>query len=334
MSMGLFRNKDMRRICLIMLIVSVLGSACCFFFDVRAGIVCTAAVLLISAVYLADISLRYRRMGKLAADIDAVLQGNDRISLDDYNEGEFSILRCEITKLTVRLREQAELLMQDKRQLADSIADISHQIRTPLTTLNLIAAALREQDCSPDKRTELILEMRRQLSRVDWLISALLKLSRLDADAVTMRHERFDFSTLIRHAAEPLAIPMELKNQTLRLSVEGGMTGDLSWTAEAIGNIMKNCTEHMNEGTLYVTTSENPLYSEVIIRDTGAGIEKDDLPHLFERFYRGKNSSEQSVGIGLALSRMIVTKQNGTIKAENHKSGGAVFTVRFYNVTV
>ena len=176
--------------------------------------------------------------------------------------------------------------------------------------------------------------MQRQLDRIDWLISSLLKIAKLDAGTIFLRHDKISLKSLIDKAAEPLAIPMELKEQTIEADISGSFIGDLSWTAEAVGNILKNCMEHMEQGTIYVTTREKSLYSEIIIRDTGPGIDKNDIPHLFERFYKGTNSSEQSVGIGLALSRMIIVKQNGTIKAENYKSGGAVFTIRFYKGTI
>ena len=134
---------------------------------------------------------------------------------------------------------------------------------------------------------------------------------------------------------EILAIPMEVQEQELIKDISGGFNGDLNWTIEAISNIMKNCHEHMDVGgKLYVTTTENPIYSEITIRDTGKGIDKDDLPHLFERFYKGKNSSEQSVGIGLALAKMIIVKQNGVITANNYLEGGAIFNIKFYKQNV
>ncbi|MBR6006788.1 MAG: HAMP domain-containing histidine kinase, partial [Clostridia bacterium] len=277
---------------------------------------------------------RYRAMRGLAESIDELLAGAENIDLGNYSEGEVSILTNEVTKLTVRLREQASELKKDKQMLADSIADISHQIRTPLTAMNLIAASLRDPTADEGKRREALSELTRQLGRVDWLVSALLKLARFDADAVRLNPVGIPLSELVDTALAPLAISMELKNQEVISNISGSAFCDPSWTAEALTNIIKNCSEHMGEGKLFIDAAENPLYSEICIRDTGSGIAKEDLPHLFERFYRGKNSGGSGVGIGLALCRMIVGKQNGTVKAENAKEGGAKFTVRLYKGAV
>lgn len=328
--MKLLRNVEIKRMLVLMLIIGSICCGACFVFDTTAGCIALGMLVIFIAAYLFDTWHRYKRMEELASEIDLIISGKQEINIKKYSEGELSILQCEITKLTVRLREQAELLKADKLRLADSIADISHQIRTPLTTLNLSAAALRDPVLSEEKRDEHLLKIHRQLVRIDWLVSALLKIARFDAGAVELKHERVELRRLIELSAEPLLIPMELKNQTLKVEASGFISGDLSWTAEAISNILKNCTEHMGAGEMSICAHENPLYSEIIIRDSGCGIAKEDLPHLFERFYRGKNPSENGVGIGLALSRMIITRQNGTIKAENHRDGGAMFTVRFY----
>lgn len=239
--------------------------------------------------------------------------------------------------MTVRLREQAEALKKDKIFLADSIADISHQIRTPLTSINLIANFLADEELSDERRLSLVKDLFQLLSRIDWLISTLLKISKLDAGTVKFAKDTVKVSELIQKAAKPLAIPMDLRNQQLIIKANGDeqFEGDLAWTAEAIENILKNCMEHTPDGgTIAIEAKDTPIYTELKITDTGPGIDPEDLPHLFERFYKGKNSSSGNVGIGLALARMIITSQNGTIKAENGKGGGAEFTVRFYKCTV
>ena len=212
-----------------------------------------------------------------------------------------------------------------------------------------------------EKRMELLLELRRQLTRIEWLVSALLKLARLDADSVTFSRKHAELAAIVDGAVEPLEIMAELKNVHFEIDASGFAYCDPDWMTEALGNILKNCVEHCENGSIYVTASENPIYSEFRIRDTGPGIAEQDLPHIFERFYTGSagmNGTEtgslrnnthtendtvqcgaqipqlQSVGIGLALSRTIISKQNGTIKAENHRQGGAVFTIRLYKSAV
>lgn len=280
---------------------------------------------------------RYKHIAELSHEIDKILHDSSKFDLNHFAEGELSILHSEIYKMTVRLREQADALKKDKTYLADSIADISHQIRTPLTSINLIANFLTDEDLSDERRISLAKDLLRLLSRIDWLISTLLKISKLDAGTVKFAKNPVKVTGLIRKAAEPLAIPMDLRNQKLVVKAKGNehFIGDLPWTAEAVENVLKNCMEHTpHGGTITIEVKETPIYTELVITDTGTGIAPEDLPHLFERFYKGKNSKNNNVGIGLALSRMIVAAQNGTIKVENCKNGGACFTMRFYKCTV
>ena len=273
----------------------------------------------------------------MSYEIDKILHNNSEFDLNRFAEGELAILHSEIYKMTVRLREQTEALKRDKIFLADSIADISHQIRTPLTSINLIANFLADEELSDERRLSLVKDLFQLLSRIDWLISTLLKISKLDAGTVRFAKDTVKVSELIQKAVKPLAIPMDLRNQQLIVKANGDeqFEGDLAWTAEAIENILKNCMEHTpNGGTITIKVKDTPIYTELLITDTGPGIDPEDLPHLFERFYKGKNSSTGNVGIGLALARMIITSQNGTIKAENGKNGGAVFTLRFYKCTI
>jgi signal transduction histidine kinase len=179
--------------------------------------------------------------------------------------------------------------------------------------------------------------MMKLLEHIDHLVTVILKLSKFDAGTVELKKETVSVADLISKASEPFLVPMELRNQQLCVNINGNasFSGDLAWTAEAVGNILKNCMEHTPEGgVIKIDASENALFTEIVISDSGSGIDRDDLPHIFERFYRGKNASGQNYGIGLALARLIISEQNGTIKAENAAGGGARFTVRFYKSVV
>lgn len=299
-----------------------------------AGALVLAAGGCIYGLWLWDARRRYRRMAALAGDIDRMLHSGRVFPMSQYREGELSLLENELSKLLRKLQEQAEQLRKDKCALADSMADISHQLRTRLTTIHLALTALGAEDCPAAEQTARRMEIRRQLDGMDWLVSSLLKLSRLDAGTITFHPQTVSLEALVLRAAEALQISMELKGQELRTVLSGSAVCDPAWTAEALGNLLKNCTEHMGAGILTVTSEENALYSEIKIRDSGSGIDPEDLPHLFQRFYRGKNAAMDSVGIGLALSRSIFAAQNGTVKAENHPGGGAEFTVRFYKMTI
>lgn len=307
-------------------------------FSLRAGFLsaCFAFFLCLAftLLHLSVTFFRYRSIRLLCQEIDQILHNEAPVHFSDYQEGELAILRVEIGKLLVRLTEQSEALQTDKQNLAASLADISHQIRTPLTSIRLVLSLLTDPNLTECKRRELVHQLSRLISRIDWLIEALLKLSRLDAGTVILKPENVPVAKLVAAASEPLAIAMELRDQQFSFvpkTHRESFVGDFSWTAEALGNILKNCMEHTpTGGQIQVSASENAIFTELIVEDDGPGFTAQDLPHLFERFYKGAASDQESVGIGLALSRMILVRQNATIKAENRPGGGARFILHFY----
>lgn len=333
--MKLSRNKEISKSLLLQIIISVAASAAAFAMELRFGIFTLVLCACFISVYVFTMKKRYKMISELSNDIDRILHGEERISLEKYSEGELGILQSEIRKMTVRLREQSSSLKKDKLYLADSIADISHQIRTPLTSVNLLVSLLSEDGITAEKRLKLTREAYEHLSRIDRLITTLLKISKLDAGTVTFKKEEISLEELISKSVSPLLVPIELRSQKLTVQADGSFCGDVLWTCEAIGNVVKNCTEHTGDGgEIKITAGENTLYSEIIIEDNGKGIDEEDLPHIFDRFYKGKNSDEKSFGIGLNLARMIITSQNGTVKAQNGEKSGAVFTIRFYKGVV
>ena len=333
--MRLLKNKEVRGALLWQLSVAVIACSLCFWFDLRAGLTAVVLSLLLMIIYCVSTYKRYRRISSLADDINQVLHGDSSIDFDNYSEGELSILHSEIYKMTIRLREQQQKLINDKKYLADSLADISHQIRTPLTSINLLVERLSASGLTDECRHQLTNELYGLLDRIDWLITTLLKISKLDAGTVQFNRDTVSLEMLINKSCAPLLIPIELRGQELIICAEGNFYGDPAWTSEAVGNIVKNCMEHTPDGgKIEIEAAENALYSEIIIKDNGTGISPEDLPHIFERFYKGKDSDGKSFGIGLALSRMIIAGQKGTVKAENRKNTGAMFTLRFYKGTV
>lgn len=327
----LLKNKEVRKTLILQIIVALASVIISNFIDERAGVVALIFSTLFISIYYISTYKRYKRIASLASDINKVLHGDNSISLENYSEGELAILHSEIYKMTVRLREQQNNLINDKKYLADSIADISHQIRTPLTSINLLVQLLSAPNLTDERRQELTHELYGMLSRIDWLITTLLKISKLDAGTVTFKEEKVSLQMLINKSCSTLLVPIELRGQELVINANGDFVGDLSWTCEAIGNIVKNCMEHTQEGgKIEIEACENALYTEIAIKDNGTGIAKEDMPHIFERFYKGKDSDDKSFGVGLALSRMIITSQKGTVKAENRNPHGAKFTIRFY----
>lgn len=331
--MKFFRNREIRYSLIWFGIVDVLLTIAAFTVDIVCGIfVCFTGVLL-TGMYVVITYKRYQQIAALSREIDALLHDEENFRFQSYQEGELAILQNEIDKMTIRLREQAEHLRRDKRYMEDSLADISHQMRTPLTAINLVIERLQQPGITERQRNMLIRELFELLSRMEWLINTLLKISKLDSGTANMVKESVAVSGLIRHATAPFAVVMDLHDQKLHIEVQEQpvFEGDFSWSNEAVSNIIKNCIEHTPDGgEVWIYGRETPLFTEMIIEDNGTGIDQKDLPHLFERFYKGKDAGSQSVGIGLALSRMIITAQNGTIKVENRKEGGARFIIRFY----
>lgn len=335
--MWIFRNKEVKR--------QIVGSVVLVIaFTAAAALLgrTTAATVFICSLCWSVAGLwrevrRYRAMRCLAEQVDEILHGEEATELEHYQEGDLEILRNEIQKMTVRLREQTELLQREKLSLADALADISHQIRTPLTTLNLLLERMKNPGMEDAQKRILIREAQTMLERIRWLVTALLKMSKLDAGAITLQMRQVDLSAFLQEAVKPFEIPMEVheKSFEIRGAEMASFWGDYNWTLEAVQNVLKNGMEYTPDGgILLVECAENPLFTEIKITDSGRGIPDEDIPHLFERFYRGKNAGKDSFGIGLALSRMILAQENAIIQAGNCEAGGGQFVIRFYKTVL
>ncbi|MBC2459078.1 sensor histidine kinase [Clostridium beijerinckii] len=333
----MIRNREVRVYFIIVFIVSTIAAACIFFLNALAGIISFIAFVILFVSSFWFIKREYGELEKLSGYLRRICNGEYSLDVRDNEEGELSILKNEIYKVTLMLSKQGELLKKEKMQLADAISDISHQLKTPLTSMRVMSDLLSNNDLEAEKRIEFTNNIEMQLDRMQWLLTSLLKLSKIDAGTVSFKKDRVAVSELIRKSTEPLLIPIEIKNQTL--VIEGGSNvsfiGDLYWTTEALINIIKNCIEHTGEdGRISIFFDENPLFTEIKILDNGSGIEKEDLPYIFKRFYKGKNAGEDSVGIGIAMAKTIVTSQNGDINVSSRKNEGTCFIIKFYKITV
>ena len=278
---------------------------------------------------------RYKNLNDLNDYLSLVCKGIYDMNIDDNTEGELSILKNNLYKVITLLQSQNEYLKNDKLYLADSIADISHQLKTPLTSMMMMCELLENEE-NPDKRQEFVAVINNQLSKMKWLITNILKISKLDADATEFKREEVSISKVLYDSLKPFVLTAELKN----IAIQNGandfvFNGDESWTVEAVSNIVKNCLEHTNDGGKIIIASDSTnLYNKLIISDNGCGIAEEDLPHIFERFYHGKNSSKESVGIGLALAKTVFEKENASVSVESEQGRGSVFEIRFYKSIV
>lgn len=313
----------------------ILAAAGWYFFGTAAGIL----FLLLGAALTGGFALYSRRRYAEIRDLNdylvRVLAGEDVPDILDQQEGELSILKSNIYKTTTMLKSQKELLAEDKADLAKAIADISHQLKTPLTSMMVMNDLLKSEE-NPEKRQEFLDVQQTQLVRMNWLIQTLLKLSKLDAGTVELKRGDVSVRSLVDEALKPFAIMMEMKGIGLAVSCDDiRVKCDENWTVEAIQNIIKNCCEHMDRGdTLSIETGDTNLFTRIVIADTGCGIAAEDLPHIFERFYKGKNAGKDSVGIGLSLSKTILENQSGDILVQSTEGSGTRFEMRFYKTII
>lgn len=353
--MDVITNKDFRNMILLGSACTLIISACGFLFSGAAA----GALLLLQGAALIGLfahytKKRYLALEKLNRYLMGVLAGEEDLTISDQEEGELSILKTNIYKATTMLKYQKELLSKDKIRLADALADISHQLKTPLTSMMMMNDLLTGEE-DPERRQAFLATQSAQLDRMNWLIQTLLKISKLDAGTIELKQEEVPARELVASAVKPFEIQMELKEIRLEIGQNTNDPGghqqngtqtnasgedllvrcDRNWTTEALQNIIKNCCEHMERGgELRIETGNTSLFWQISIADTGCGIAKEDLPHIFERFYRGKNPGKDSVGIGLALSKAIIEGQRGEIFVESEEGAGTKFRVRLYKTII
>ena len=326
------RNREIARFLLFGL------AACLPFFLLAAAssremlVVCVAqAVLLLSGFTLFTLR-RYQRLRQLNDQMRGVREGHYRMQMDQFEEGELSILYSEIYKVTVQLRETAQQLQESQQFLSDSLSDISHQLKTPLTSMMMMVELMQQPQMDPQQRSEFLRVISNQLSRMQWLIQSLLKMARLQAGAVQFSPSPQKVRSLLSKALS------QAEAELVRSGVEWIMECpddfelmlDENWTVEALGNILRNCAEHTGRGgRIVIRCRRTMLADQIEIEDNGEGIDPQDLPHLFERFYRGRNARPDSVGIGLAMSYQIITGQGGMLRVVSQLGQGSCFQLRF-----
>lgn len=292
---------------------------------VTAGIL--TGVFLFICTFLYRNKMEAMRIQALADYLEQVNTGKAAI-LSTSGEDEFSKLEDEIYKTVTFLYQTKDAAIQAKNDFAENLSNIAHQIKTPITAISLSVQAMQKE-----YGKKYLEQIQKQLRRLIHLEEALLVLSRLDAGTLVLQKEEIDVLTVLVLAADNLQELLTQSGTFIDIPERGEMaiTADLEWTMEAMINLMKNCMEHNAGGTIHCSYEQNPMYTEILVCDEGSGFAGEDIPHLFERFYRGQNAGEGGIGIGLALSKEIIERQNGTIRAKNIPGGGACFEIRFYS---
>ena len=304
----------------------------------RNNVIMNLSIILIFSIIIIIVFVLYNKRQKnkikeITNYIEQINNKNYALDIQDNNEDELSVLKNELYKITVMLKEQAENSAKDKINLKNSLEDISHQLKTPLTSITIMLDNILDSpDMDLQTRNEFIKDIYREIANIKFLVQNLLILSKFDANTITFNEKEEKLEDIIEEAKQNVASICDLKN--IQIILEGKedakTTCDLKWQIEALTNILKNCAEHSNNNTkINVLYSENNMYSEIQIKDEGSGIDQKDLKHIFERFYKGKNSDKDSVGIGLSLAKTIIEKDNGFITVDSELGKGTTFNIKY-----
>mgnify|MGYP004566084145 FL=1 len=296
-------------------------------------------ILIVSfnALYMAIIFIylkqRDKKINQITQYINEIKNRKYDLDINENSEDELSNLKNELYKITIMLKEESEISRQDKENIKMSVEDISHQLKTPLTSIMIMLDNLKDNpNMDEDTKQRFIFEISKQVDWINWLVISILKLSRLEANVVKFSDNKINVKKFIDEIIDNLEIPIEIKNQ--KIIIEGNedasFVGDYKWQQEAITNIIKNAIEHNKEnGKITIKYEENVLFTKITITDEGQGIAKEDLKHIFERFYKAQNSSDNSVGIGLSLAKNIIEKNNGMINCKSEIGNGTEFIVKY-----
>lgn len=300
------------------------------FVNVMALVAFGTTLIIAFSLYL---SSQNNKIDEIKRYINAVSNKDYSLDISDNGEDELSKLRNELYKITVMLKEAAELSIKEKAQLSDSIADISHQIKTPITSIRIMLDNIKENpEMDEETKNEFINDISNQVDWISSLVISLLKLARFDAGVVKMSRKEIKLEELVQNVLKNLAILLEVKNVTIKVQIPKGISifGDYNWELEALTNIIKNSIEHSEENSkIYINAESNNFFTKIVIKDEGCGISKEDMKHIFERFYKSKNSGEGSVGIGLSLAKSIIEKDNGYIDVSSLIGEGTKFEIKY-----
>lgn len=285
------------------------------------------------SIYIIYAIIQDRKIKEINRYLRGINNGNYTLKIQDNGEGELSKLRNELYKTTILLKENAFNSEKEKEQLSNSLADISHQLKTPLTSIRIMLDNILENpEMEKDVREEFLRDISNQIEWISSLVISLLKIAKFDAGTIKMENEEINVKKLIDNVVSNLSILLEIKEVEVVTDIDENSTfvADYKWQLEALTNIIKNAIEYSNQGSkIYIKTENNAVFLKIKIQDTGKGIEKKDIKHIFERFYKTKNNHEESIGIGLSLAKTIIEQNNGYIKVDSEIGKGTTFEIKY-----
>ena len=308
--------------------------------DYHIFLVINMSFLTITIIILLILYIRYNHKKEndikdIIKCIEQINKKNYELQIDSISEDELSILKNEIYKTTIMLKESAENSNKDKINLKKSLEDISHQLKTPLTSiLVMLDNIIEDPDMDINIRNDFVRDIKRNVVNINFLVQALLKLSKFDANTVHFIKQENDLKTIIKESIKNVSPLCDLRNTNIEFNAKekSKIMCDAKWQIEAITNIIKNAIDHSEDNsTVTINSSNNNVYSMIEIIDKGEGISKKDISHIFERFYKGENATSDSIGIGLALAKTIIEEDNGSISVESNKNG-TKFTIKYFKL--
>ena len=308
--------------------------------DYHTFLIVNMSFLTLSIVILLIVFIRYNHkkendIKEIIKCIEQINKKNYELQIDSMSEDELSILKNEIYKTTIMLKESAENSNKDKMNLKKSLEDISHQLKTPLTSiLVMLDNIIEDPDMDINVRNDFVRDIKRNVVNINFLVQALLKLSKFDANTVHFIKKEYNLKNIVDESIKNVSTLCDLRNINIELNIKNDskIICDSKWQIEAITNILKNSIDHSKDNQkVIINVENNNVYSTVEIKDFGDGISKKDISHIFERFYKGENATSDSIGIGLALAKTIIEEDNGNISVESNKNG-TKFTIKYFKL--
>ena len=307
--------------------------------DYIQGLIINNTIIIIFIILFILISFinkknQSKKIKEITNLIEQINRKNYYLNIDNNTEDELSILKNEIYKTTIMLKEEAYNSNKDKDNIKKSIEDISHQLKTPLTSISIMLDnIIDDPDMEANVRSDFINDINREINNINFLVKSLLKLSRFDINAVNYNNDFNNIKLIINKVVNNVSTLSDLKNIKVNINIQDdfNLYCDFNWQVEALTNIVKNSIEHsFKDKNIIINASDEKLYSKIEITNYGIGINDKDIKHIFDRFYKGENSNEDSFGIGLSLAKTIIEKNNGKISVLSKKNDKTTFTIKYY----